>query len=73
MTPRQEQTLTVIRAYIGANGYAPTVREIADRMHLSVGTAASHLDALERAGQIHRLRKAPRTLTIIDPLPGGVV
>jgi SOS-response transcriptional repressor LexA len=66
LTEPQERILHVIRAFIGANGYPPTVREIGARVHLSsTSTVLSHLKSLQRRGVIRRDPTKPRAIVII--------
>lgn len=48
MTPGQEATLTAIQQYRDEHGYAPTFREIATRLGVSLATVRQRIDALER-------------------------
>ena len=55
LTQRQNQVLQFITSFSGANGYAPSQREIAGHLNVS-GTlpVMKHLTALERKGYIRR-------------------
>lgn len=62
----KEQILRFISEFTKNYGYAPTVREIGDAVHLkSTSSVQSHLDAME---EMHLIRKGnkPRTIRILD-------
>jgi len=61
---RQTATLVAIKRYIAANGFPPTVRELADDLGVSVNGAAGHLKALARKGVIHRHPGTARGITV---------
>lgn len=62
----KEQILRFISEFTKEYGYAPTVREIGDAVHLkSTSSVQSHLDAMEEM-QLIRKGNKPRTITILD-------
>ncbi|MET9262352.1 helix-turn-helix domain-containing protein [Amycolatopsis sp. NPDC004079] len=68
LTQTQEAVLHFIRAHIKDIGYPPTVREIADGVHLrSVSSVHHHLRTLEDLGFIRRDHYRPRGLVILSP------
>lgn len=53
LSPRQAAMLAYIKAYIGDNGWDPTLRQIMAACGItSTSVAAYNLDRLERAGYI---------------------
>ena len=66
-TPRQQQILAYIRAYIRQEHMPPTVREIGNGVGLaSSATVQNHLNALERKGLIHRRPRQDRTIVVLE-------
>ncbi|ANA41843.1 LexA family transcriptional regulator (plasmid) [Geobacter anodireducens] len=66
LTPRQQEVLTFIGDFLAANGYPPTIREIA--AHLKVnGTLGvmKHLEALERKGYLRRESGSSRGVSLM--------
>ena len=64
---KQKQILDFLSQYIQANGYSPTLQEIADAMGLSsLATVHEHLQALERKNVIKRYDGAVRGIEIVD-------
>lgn len=65
LTARNIQVLEFIKEYIGARGFAPSIREIAAHLGVS-GThgVVKHLDTLEREGHIRRMRGSSRGLSL---------
>lgn len=55
LTPKQQQVLDFISAYLKEYGSPPTLREISDEIGVQgTATAISHLNALERKGFVQR-------------------
>lgn len=52
MTPRQKQTLEFIRDALAANGYAPSLSEIADHLGVNRVTIFEHVAHLKAAGYL---------------------
>jgi repressor LexA len=80
LTPRQQQVLEVIRAWVDRFGYPPSVREIGEAVGLTSTSSVSHqLRALQRKGYLRRDANRPRAVgvltaqaevaTAIDDLP----
>lgn len=65
MTPRQNEVLAYLRAYISDHGYPPSVREVATFLGTSIPTAKRHLDALEAQQAITRAPGVPRAIRIL--------
>ncbi|MFI7600192.1 transcriptional repressor LexA [Actinoplanes sp. NPDC049681] len=65
LTSRQRAVLTAIRDWVVRYGYAPSSREIADRVGLaSTSSVSRHLRALEERGLLRRGRTATRQLDV---------
>ena len=69
--PKKTQMTDRIYAYlqevIPQQGYAPSVREICEAVHLkSTSSVHSHLESLEKNGYIRRDPTKPRTIEILD-------
>lgn len=64
LTPRQAQTFRFLVSYHDRHGFAPTVREVAAHLGITVKGAYDHLQALQRKGYIDRSRRRSRAITI---------
>ena len=60
MIDRDEALIAVIRQFVKENGYAPTIREIAELMDVSIGTASQRLQDLADNGKIVRRERVAR-------------
>lgn len=70
LTPKQNQIYDYILAFTQERGYPPSVREIAEAVHLkSPSTVHFHLKAMEAAGVIHRGAGKTRSITLVTPEP----
>lgn len=65
LSPRQADTLKMVRDYIETCGYPPTLRELAKHMGISIHAANGHLVALEKKGAIRRTEGVARGITIV--------
>jgi repressor LexA len=64
---RQRQILDYIAQYIQKNGYAPTLREIADAISVSsLATVHEHLEALDRKNVIKKHNGKVRGIELVD-------
>jgi len=54
LTARQQQVLAVMQDSLRRHGYPPSLRELAQRLHVSIGTIQDHLRALERKEVLQR-------------------
>lgn len=71
LTTRQRMIFDHLLDFLGAHGYPPTVREIAEFFGMrSTNGVHEHLVALEKKGYISREGKASRGLTLLK-LPDG--
>ncbi|RMF72449.1 MAG: transcriptional repressor LexA [Planctomycetota bacterium] len=66
LTPKQLRLLTFIRDFTHANGYAPTMQELADEFGVSKVTVFEHIAALQRKGFLKRSRHKARSLRLND-------
>lgn len=64
LPPRQKEALDAIVCFLSWYGYAPTVRDLARIMKISVHAADQHLRALARKGVIKRSPGIARGITI---------
>jgi len=68
LSPRRQQILGFIVAFINRRGYAPSVRDITEGCGISSSSVAQHhLNALEREGYIHRDRGISRSIRVTQP------
>ena len=79
LTERQRQILRFIADYKTRHGSAPTLREIAQHCKIYLRGVQYHLDRLERAGYLTRMRKRSRAIELrqeqraaLTPLLGRV-
>lgn len=67
LTLQQQRVLALVRRSIAERGIAPTLKELADELGLSSSvTVHELLKALEAKGYVHRTRKRPRGITLLD-------
>src|SRR3989338_2009522 len=67
---RQKQILDFLAQYIDANGYAPTLKQIAQALGVSsLATVHEHLQALEKKGLIRRKSGTSRGLVLTEHIP----
>ncbi|MCR5517422.1 MAG: transcriptional repressor LexA [Lachnospiraceae bacterium] len=67
ISAKQQEIIDFIRNSIVSKGYAPSVRDICDAVHLkSTSSVAAHLDTLEEKGYIRRASNKSRTIEILD-------
>ncbi|MBB1572215.1 MAG: transcriptional repressor LexA [Propionibacterium sp.] len=68
LTPRQQLMLKLIREAVDADGYPPSMRELAQRAGLaSTSSVYYQLKVLERAGFIRRDPNRPRAMVVTLP------
>ena len=68
LTPRQRLLLKLIRDAVEANGYPPSMRELAHRAQLASTSSVSYqLKMLEKAGFIRRNPNRPRAMVVTLP------
>jgi DNA-binding MarR family transcriptional regulator len=65
-TFQQQHVLEFVQRFFSANGFPPTLREIADAVSLShVNAVRGHLAALEKKGYISRIPDKARSIRVI--------
>jgi len=72
LTARQRDVLDVIRATVAVRGVAPTLREIADALGVTVPTVQKHVDRLCEKGVLRRTPHRARGLELAEADPPGV-
>ena len=65
LTKRQLEVAQFIESYIDTNGYAPSVRNIADHFGFSPKAAYDHMTALKKKNIIKTAENLPRGLALI--------
>lgn len=64
LSVKQQNVLDYLRRFVGKNGYAPSLRDIASDCGLKSHTVALYyLNILERDGYINRSKRLPRSIT----------
>jgi repressor LexA len=67
LTRRQHEVLEVIRAFIGKNGYSPSLEEIGTELRLSsVATVHKHVSHLVQKGYVRRAWNQNRSIEVVD-------
>ena len=66
MTESDLKVYKFIVQYIKDNGYAPTYREIANGINLTLSTVVAHINHLEIDGWITTKPYAPRAIKVIE-------
>lgn len=67
---RQKQILDFLQQYIDANGFAPTLKLIAEALNVSsLATVHEHLETLEKKGLIHKKNGAIRGIALTEHIP----
>lgn len=73
-TARQRQVYDFLTDYLAANGYPPTLQEIAGHLHVSGNVGVlRHLKALEREGLITRNPGSSRSIALTGGVASGSV
>ena len=74
LTERQQQVYDFLATYLAANGYPPTLQEIAKHLHVSGNLGVlRHLKALEREGLITRSPGSSRSIALVGRGESGSV
>ncbi|PIU45167.1 MAG: repressor LexA [Ignavibacteriales bacterium CG07_land_8_20_14_0_80_59_12] len=66
-TKRQRELLNFIKRFKKEKGYAPSMREIAEMFHITVGAVRDHLDALARKNLLRKEPNLSRSLHVLIP------
>ena len=64
----RQDILAFIDGFTQERGYAPSVREIAKQVHLSLANVQYHLDVLEGHGYIIRQENTSRSIRLLVPI-----
>ena len=64
LTRRQSEVLLSVRRYIEKHGFAPSLREIAAELGVSVNAVVGHLSAAARKGAVTRSARTARGLVV---------
>ncbi|MEK7187468.1 MAG: transcriptional repressor LexA [Patescibacteria group bacterium] len=68
LTPKQQETLEFLKAYIAKNGDSPTMTQLSEGLRLkSLRSVTQRLECLESKGLIKRERFKHRGISILDP------
>lgn len=70
LTRRQHDIVEFIRNYVAAEGYAPTMQEIADHLGVSRPTVFEHIEALQAKGALTREALRSRAIELAPELAG---
>ena len=74
LTERQQQVYDFLNTYLAANGYPPTLQEIAKHLHITGNLGVlRHLKALEREGLITRNPGSSRSIVLVDHVESNSV
>jgi len=65
LTDRQQQALHALEAWVSEHGYAPTLREFAAALGVTVNASTCLLEALEAKGRIKRWPGKARAISIV--------
>ena len=65
ITNRQSETLGFISEYTKLHSYPPTVRDVAERFHITARAAQDRLVALKKKGYIKSEGRKGRTITVL--------
>ena len=65
LTDRQQQALHALEQWIAEHGYAPTLRELAGALGVTVNASTCLLEALEAKGRIRRWPGKARAIGIV--------
>ena len=66
LTPKQLRIVQLIRGYRLANGYSPTMQELAQELGVSKVTVFEHVEALIKKGALRRQPNKARSLSICE-------
>lgn len=72
LSPRQREALEALGQHIAANGYAPSVRELAGLLGVTTNAATGLLRTLESKGHLRRVPGKARALVIVGSEELGV-
>lgn len=64
LTRRQSEVVLFVRRYAEKHGFAPSLREVASALDVTVNAVVGHLTAAERKGAIRRASRTARGLVV---------
>lgn len=67
LTPRQKQILDFIIAYTKKRGFAPSIKEMGQKLGVGISTIHQHLMALQNKGYLQRQKNQKRGIEISSP------
>lgn len=65
-TPKQRNVLRHVDRLTKLHGYAPSLRELADRIGVNTNTVRDHLQALKRKGLLDITPRVARSYTVTE-------
>lgn len=65
LTKRQKSILDYIEKYAYTNAYPPTLKEIADKFKITIGTVQDHIAALQKKSYLERVKDVARGFRVI--------
>jgi repressor LexA len=70
LSPRQQEMLKFIKAFVEENGFPPTIREIGSAVHISSTSVVNYnLNILQAKGYLQRNRDISRGVRLIQRVP----
>jgi len=67
LTKRQKEILDFIGYFIDKNGYAPTIKEMQKKIHLSsASTIHQHIQALTSKGYLKKIANLARAIRLVN-------
>lgn len=67
ITPPQRKVRDEIRRRVQADGYPPSIRDVAEATGLTLSTVKYALDGLVGKGYVQRVAGKPRAIRLVDP------
>lgn len=68
-TATPEAVAAVVRRYVAARGYAPSIRELGLELGLDIRAARAAVHQAATAGTIERRARCQRAIRAVDPIP----
>jgi repressor LexA len=65
LSVRQKQLYDFIDGFVRENGYAPSIKDIAEGVGIGNSTAAAHLNAMRKKHRVTWRERTPRSLRVI--------
>jgi repressor LexA len=70
LTKKQKKILKYIEKFLSENSYPPTLKEIADKFGITIGTVQDHIFALNKKGYLERKKDKARGFKLIKNSEG---